>query len=79
MVANERIVGFAGMWLMLDEAHVTTIGVKRDLRGQGLGEVLFATLLDLAMHLGARRATASTGSTRKASAAATIATTTKTH
>jgi len=57
MTANERIVGFAGMWLMLDEAHVTTIGVKRDLRGQGLGEVLFATLLDIAMHLGARRAT----------------------
>ena len=26
---NERIVGFAGMWLMVDEAHVTTIGVKQ--------------------------------------------------
>lgn len=57
MTVNERIVGFAGMWLMLDEAHVTTIGVKRDLRGQGLGEVLFATLLDIAMQIGARRAT----------------------
>jgi len=55
--SKERIVGFAGMWLMLDEAHVTTIGVKRDLRGQGLGELLFATLLDLAMEMGARRVT----------------------
>jgi ribosomal-protein-alanine N-acetyltransferase len=54
---NERIVGFAGMWLMLDEAHVTTIGVKRELRGLGLGEVLFATLLDIAMHVGAARTT----------------------
>lgn len=54
---KERIVGFAGMWLMLDEAHVTTIGVKRDLRGLGLGELLFATLLEIAMNLGARRAT----------------------
>jgi ribosomal-protein-alanine N-acetyltransferase len=53
----ERVVGFAGMWLMLDEAHVTTIGVKRDLRGQGLGEVLFATLLQIAGQVGARRAT----------------------
>lgn len=54
---KERVVGFAGMWLMLDEAHVTTIGVKRDLRGLGLGELLFATLLEIAMNIGARRAT----------------------
>ncbi len=45
------------MWLMLDEAHVTTIGVKRDLRGHSLGEVLFATLLQIAMDVGAHRAT----------------------
>ncbi len=55
--SNERLVGFAGMWLMLEEAHVTTIGVKKDLRGHGLGEILFATLLDLATQLGARRVT----------------------
>lgn len=54
---KERVVGFAGMWLMLDEAHVTTIGVKRDLRGLGLGELLFATLLEIAMNIGARRST----------------------
>ncbi|HVC32193.1 MAG TPA: ribosomal protein S18-alanine N-acetyltransferase [Chloroflexota bacterium] len=56
-ITKERVVGFAGMWLMLDEAHVTTIGVKRDLRGLGLGELLFATLLEIAMNMGARRAT----------------------
>jgi ribosomal-protein-alanine N-acetyltransferase len=55
--SNERIVGFAGMWLMLDEAHVTTIGVKRELRGLGLGEVLFATLLQIAVDVGAHRST----------------------
>ena len=54
---KERIGGFAGMWLMLDEAHVTTIGVRPDLRGQGWGELLFATLLEIAMDLGAHRAT----------------------
>ncbi|HUX87810.1 MAG TPA: ribosomal protein S18-alanine N-acetyltransferase [Chloroflexota bacterium] len=54
---KERVVGFAGMWLMLDEAHVTTIGVKRELRGLGLGELLFATLLEIAMEMGARRVT----------------------
>lgn len=54
---SERVVGFAGMWLMLDEAHVTTIGVKPELRGQGLGELLFARLIEIAMEVGARRAT----------------------
>lgn len=55
--SQERIVGFAGMWLMLDEAHVTTIGVKPSLRGHGFGELLFAALLDIAIQVGARRAT----------------------
>lgn len=54
---TERIVGFAGMWLMLDEAHVTTIGIKRDLRGRGLGELLFATLIDIAIGVGGARVT----------------------
>src|SRR5829696_2366255 len=32
------IVGYAGLWLMVDEAHVTTIGVHPDHRGHGAGE-----------------------------------------
>ena len=54
---DSEIVGFAGMWLMLDEAHVTTIGVKPELRGQGLGELLFATLMEIALNVNARRVT----------------------
>src|SRR3954471_1392435 len=33
------IIGFAGMWLAFDEAHVTTIGVDPSHRGHGLGEL----------------------------------------
>lgn len=43
------IVGFAGMWHVLDEAHVTTIGVLPELQGKGLGELLFLSLVDEAM------------------------------
>ncbi len=43
------IRGFAGMWVLLDEAHVTTIGVDPAFQGRGLGEFLFAALLDEAM------------------------------
>ncbi len=40
------IIGFAGMWHVLDEAHVTTIGVRPDYQGRGLGELLFLALID---------------------------------
>ncbi len=46
------IIGFAGMWNLLDEAHVTTIGVTPDLRGKGLGELLFLALVDEAVRRG---------------------------
>lgn len=48
-----RIIGFAGMWLAFDEAHVTTIGVAPENRGRGLGELLFLTMIDEAIARGA--------------------------
>jgi len=45
-----RIIGFAGMWHMFEEAHVTTIGVDPSHRGHGLGELLLVSLIDQAMH-----------------------------
>jgi len=47
------ILGFAGMWVLLDEAHITTIGVDPDRQGEGLGEFLFVTLIDEAIQRGA--------------------------
>ena len=40
------IIGFGGMWIAFDEAHVTTIGVDPDLRGRGLGELLLVAMFD---------------------------------
>lgn len=51
------VVGYAGLWLMVDEAHVTTIGVHPAHRGQGAGELLFLALTDLAVELHALRIT----------------------
>jgi ribosomal-protein-alanine N-acetyltransferase len=48
-----RIVGFAGMWSMFDEAHITTIGVEPEQRGHGLGELLLIALADEAIRRGA--------------------------
>ncbi len=47
------VVGYGGLWLMMDEAHITTLGVSPEYRGKGLGEYLLVGLIDVAMALGA--------------------------
>jgi len=47
-MGNERIVGFAGYWLMGDEVHVSTIAVHPEQRGKHLGEFLLLNMLFLA-------------------------------
>lgn len=49
-----RIVGYAGMWLIVDEAHLTTIAVRAGYRGRGFGELLLTKALALASQMGAR-------------------------
>jgi ribosomal-protein-alanine N-acetyltransferase len=54
---DSEIVGYAGMWIIMDEAHITTLGVARDSRGEKIGERLLIALLDEAITRSARRAT----------------------
>lgn len=51
---DDAIVGYAGMWVILDEAHVTTIAVDPVYRGQHIGERLLLGLIDAALARGAR-------------------------
>ena len=53
----ETIVGYSGMWLMVDEAHITTIAVDPAYRSLGVGELLLVALLDRAGEIGAFEAT----------------------
>ena len=90
---EDEIVGYGGMWLMVDEAHITTFAIHPAWRRQRIGERLLLAFLDLAIDRAgargdargpalepARRAgcTRSTASGRSASARATTATTTRT-
>ncbi len=55
--AGHVVVGFAGLWVMVDEAHVTTFAVDPRWRRRGVGERLLLALLDLAVVRRAHEAT----------------------
>lgn len=44
----EYILGFVGLWIMVDEAHIINIAVKESHRGQGIGELLLISAFDTA-------------------------------
>ena len=51
---RQYIIGFAGFWIMVDEAHITNIAVREHYRRQGVGELLLISMIDLATELKAR-------------------------
>ena len=55
--AGERVVGYGGTWIILDEAHVTNIAVHPEFRGKKIGELLLQGLITRAVWRGARRMT----------------------
>ncbi|EUJ42469.1 ribosomal protein S18-alanine N-acetyltransferase [Paenilisteria rocourtiae] len=54
---NEAVIGYAGVWLILDEGHITNIAVHPDYQGKGYGQALLAKLLDTATEKGVIRLT----------------------
>lgn len=54
-VAN--IVGFSGLWHMINEAHITTIAAHPDYRGRGVGELMLSSLIGIAYTVQARYVT----------------------
>jgi ribosomal-protein-alanine N-acetyltransferase len=51
--AGQRVIAYAGIWLMVDEAHVTTFAVLPAYRRRGIGGLLLVELMELAADLGA--------------------------
>jgi ribosomal-protein-alanine N-acetyltransferase len=47
----ELITGFVGMWMMVDEVHIISIAVRESHRGQGIGETLLITSIEMASKL----------------------------
>lgn len=52
--AGQHVVGYGGLWLMVDEAHITTFAVLPAWRKRGIGGRLMVELMRLASELNAR-------------------------
>ncbi|MFG6497580.1 ribosomal protein S18-alanine N-acetyltransferase [Fictibacillus sp. UD] len=50
-------IGYCGIWLVMDEAHVTNIAILPSYRGRRLGEMLMKEAIKLAKAQGARTMT----------------------
>ncbi len=42
---RSQVIGYGGLWHIMDETHISTIAVHPDLRGQGYGELLLAAMI----------------------------------
>ncbi|SHK67671.1 ribosomal-protein-alanine N-acetyltransferase [Clostridium cavendishii DSM 21758] len=43
---DDKAIGFGGMWLIIDEGHITNIAVHPDYRGSSIGDSILKTMLD---------------------------------
>ena len=50
---KQYITGFAGLWVMAGEAHITSIAVREPHRRQGIGELMLISVIGLAKELNA--------------------------
>lgn len=51
-VDNGAVIGYAGTWLVINEAHVTNVAVSGQRRREGIGRLLMEKLMDLSRDSG---------------------------
>ena len=56
-VIGDQVVGYCGVWLVLDEAHITNIAVLPQFSGKKLGESLMRNVIETIKERGARTMT----------------------
>lgn len=44
-VKDGRVLGYGGMWIIIDEAHITNIAVHPNYRGKGLGDNILKAMI----------------------------------
>jgi [ribosomal protein S18]-alanine N-acetyltransferase len=50
---DNRIVAYGGIWVIMEDSHITTLAVDPEFRGKRLGEIMLLHLVDEAIERGA--------------------------
>lgn len=45
---NDKVVGYGGMWHVVNEGHITNIAVHKDYRRKGIGNIIVNKLIEIA-------------------------------
>lgn len=45
---NEKVVGYGGMWHIINEGHITNIAIHKDYRKKGIGTKIVSRLIEVA-------------------------------
>lgn len=54
---EQKVAGYGGLWVILDEGHITKVTISQEYRGQKLGKELLLSMLKMAKLKGAARVT----------------------
>jgi len=54
---NNKILGYCGAWIVIDEAHVTNVAILPEFRGRKLGEAILQKMMSVAREMGAKSMT----------------------
>lgn len=54
---DKKVVGYCGVWIVIDEGHVTNVAILPEYRGKKLGEQLMHALVEVAKGMGAKTMT----------------------
>jgi [ribosomal protein S18]-alanine N-acetyltransferase len=54
---NNKILGYCGAWIVIDEAHVTNVAILPEFRGRKLGEAILRKMMSVAREMGAKSMT----------------------
>ena len=57
MEQDDRIIGYCGMWVLFEEAHITNIAIRPEQRGNGYGKALLHAAMRVAASFGAEMMT----------------------
>lgn len=47
-IGDGHVVGYGGFWMVVDEAHITTVAVAKELQRKGIGKRMMVELLTIA-------------------------------